>query len=248
MQACNGASMIGSLQQPIRIKVDRPTFHLKGSGYSGIKLNSVKPCRAQLESILVTGRSPFSDTAPVLETGFVDHGLNEADPDVQSIINKEKERQFKSLELIASENFTSRAVMEAVGSCLTNKYSEGLPGKGYYGGNEYTDELETLCQKRALAAFHLDENKWGVNVQLLSGLTDYDMLEKTATLFRPKLIIAGASAYPRDFDYPRMRKIADVVGAFLMMDMAHISGLVASSVVGDPFEYCAIVTTTMHKF
>ncbi|KAI9192383.1 hypothetical protein LWI28_022091 [Acer negundo] len=80
-----------------------------------------------------------------------------------------------------------------------------------------------------------------------TGLVDYDMLEKTATLFRPKLIIAGASAYPRDFDYPRMRKIADAVGAFLMMDMAHIGGIVAASVVGDPFEYCDIVTTTTHR-
>ncbi|KAH9726403.1 serine hydroxymethyltransferase 3 [Citrus sinensis] len=228
-------------------------------------------------------------------SSFVDYSLGEADPEVCEIITKEKERQFKSLELIASENFTSRAVMEAVGSCLTNKYSEGLPGKRYYGGNEYIDELETLCQKRALAAFNLDENKWGVNVQPLSGspanfevytailkphdrimgldlphgghlshgfmtpkrrvsgtsiyfesmpyrldestgLVNYDMLEKTAILFRPKLIIAGASAYPRDFDYPRLRQIADAVGAFLMMDMAHISGL-----------YCDVVTTTTHK-
>nr|KJB65593.1 hypothetical protein B456_010G102600 [Gossypium raimondii] len=292
MQACNGAAMMGSLQQPIWVKGNRPIFPLKGYG---LKLNSVKPCRAQLESSLVTGKPPSSDSFPVAETRFVDHGLSEADPEVRAIINKEKERQFKSLELIASENFTSRAVMEAVGSCLTNKYSEGLPGKRYYGGNEYIDELEILCQKRALAAFHLDENKWGVNVQPLSGspanfevytailnphdrimgldlphgghlshgfmtpkrrvsgtsiyfesmpyrldestgnsslllrlnwfsgwyaylvvdliclkfgtgLVDYDMLEKTATLFRPKLIICGASAYPRDFDYPRMRK------------------------------------------
>ncbi|XP_040971285.1 serine hydroxymethyltransferase 3, chloroplastic isoform X2 [Gossypium hirsutum] len=262
MQACNGAAMMGSLLQPIWVKGNRPIFPLKGYG---LKFNSVKPCRAQLESSLVTGKPPSSDSFPVVETRFVDHGLSEADPEVRAIINKEKERQFKSLELIASENFTSRAVMEAVGSCLTNKYSEGLPGKRYYGGNEYIDELEILCQKRALAAFHLDENKWGVNVQPLSGspanfevytailnphdrimgldlphgghlshgfmtpkrrvsgtsiyfesmpyrldestgLVDYDMLEKTATLFRPKLIICGASAYPRDFDYPRMRK------------------------------------------
>ncbi|KAL4298009.1 hypothetical protein GQ457_12G031560 [Hibiscus cannabinus] len=308
MQACGGAAMAGSLQQPLR--VNKPSFPLKGYRNTGfphqIKLNSVKPCRAQLEGSLVTGKPSSSLSVPVLENSFVDHGLSEADPEVCSIISKEKERQFKSLELIASENFTSRAVMEAVGSCLTNKYSEGLPGKRYYGGNEYIDELETLCQKRALAAFHLDEKKWGVNVQPLSGspanfevytailnphdrimgldlphgghlshgfmtpkrrvsgtsiyfesmpyrldestgLVDYDMLEKTATLFRPKLIIAGASAYPRDFDYPRMRKIADAVGAFLMMDMAHISGLVAASVVADPFEYCDIVTTTTHK-
>ncbi|KAL6125636.1 hypothetical protein ACLB2K_073691 [Fragaria x ananassa] len=266
---------------------------------------------SNIQGSLVTGRpsSPASVQVPKFGdngSSFVDNALSEADPEVLAIIEKEKERQFKSLELIASENFTSRAVMETVGSCLTNKYSEGLPGKRYYGGNEHIDELETLCQKRALDAFHLDGKKWGVNVQPLSGspanfevytavlnphdrimgldlphgghlshgfmtpkrrvsgtsiyfesmpyrldestgLIDYDMLEKTATLFRPKLIIVGASAYPRDFDYPRMRKIADAAGAFLMMDMAHISGLVAASVVANPFEYCDIVTTTTHK-
>ncbi|KAL5787611.1 hypothetical protein ACOSP7_004560 [Xanthoceras sorbifolium] len=314
MQACSGAAVMGSLQQPICAKGS--LFPSKGSGMHGfsnhVRLSLVKPCRSSsIEGSLFTGRPLSSVSVPVPEIGgkessFVDYGLSEADPEVREIIHKEKERQFKSLELIASENFTSRAVMEAVGSCLTNKYSEGLPGKRYYGGNEYIDELETLCQKRALAAFHLDEKKWGVNVQPLSGspanfevytailnphdrimgldlphgghlshgfmtpkrrvsgtsiyfesmpyrldestgLVDYDMLEKTATLFRPRLIIAGASAYPRDFDYPHMRKIADAVGAFLMMDMAHISGLVAASVVGDPFEYCDIVTTTTHK-
>ncbi|RHN48922.1 putative glycine hydroxymethyltransferase [Medicago truncatula] len=175
---------------------------------------------------------------------------------------------------MASENYTSRAVMEALGSCCTNKYSEGSPGNRYYGGNVNIDEIEILCQERALAAIHLDSNKWGVNVQPLSGspansavydailephdrimyldlahgghlshghmtptrkvsstskyfttmpyhlddLTgriDYHMLAKTASIFRPKLIIAGASAYPRDIDYARMRKIADGVGAFL---------------------------------
>ncbi|KAG6772630.1 hypothetical protein NC652_017672 [Populus alba x Populus x berolinensis] len=314
MQATSGAAVMGSLQQPVLSK--GLAFPMKRSVIIGfpyqVKLNSVKPCRASsLEGSLVTGRPPSSVSVPIPETGadissFKDYGLSEADPEVLGIIKKEKDRQFKSLELIASENFTSRAVMEAVGSCLTNKYSEGLPGKRYYGGNEYIDELEILCQKRALASFNLDGNNWGVNVQPLSGspanfevytallkphdrimgldlphgghlshgfmtpkrrvsgtsiyfesmpyrldestgLVDYDMLEKTAILFRPKLIIAGASAYPRDFDYPRMRKIADAVGAFLMMDMAHISGLVAASVVADPFEYCDVVTTTTHK-
>ncbi|XP_048329979.2 serine hydroxymethyltransferase 3, chloroplastic [Ziziphus jujuba] len=312
MQACGGAAIMDSIQQPVWAKGISPS--LKGFSISGfpqqIKLNS-KPCKfSYIEGSLASARQPSSASVPVLEIrgngSFVDHGLSEADPEVSTIIGKEKERQFKSLELIASENFTYRAVMEAVGSCLTNKYSEGLPGKRYYGGNEYIDELETLCQKRALDAFHLDEKKWGVNVQPLSGspanfevytailnphdrimgldlphgghlshgfmtpkrrvsgtsiyfesmpyrldistgLVDYDMLEKTANLFRPKLIIAGASAYPRDFDYPRMRKIADEVGAFLLMDMAHISGLVAASVVADPFEFCDIVTTTTHK-
>ncbi|KAK6140845.1 hypothetical protein DH2020_025413 [Rehmannia glutinosa] len=314
MQACGGSAMINSIQQTVWTK--GPIFPSKWIGTSGcpthVKLSSVKPCRSsQLEGSLVTGRPPSSVSVPIPEIGgdgknFVDYGLSEADPEVRAIIDKEKNRQFRSLELIASENFTSRAVMEAVGSCLTNKYSEGLPGKRYYGGNEYIDELEILCQERALAAFNLDGNKWGVNVQPLSGspanfevytailsphdrimgldlphgghlshgfmtakrrvsgtsiyfesmpyrldestgLVDYDMLEKTATLFRPKLIIAGASAYPRDFDYPRMRKIADAVGAFLMMDMAHISGLVSASVVANPFEFCDIVTTTTHK-
>lgn len=308
-----GSAVMGCVQQPCWVKGSL-VFAPKGSvnvvGFPHqARLSGLKSCRcsSQLEASVVAGKAPSSVSvaAPVIG-GFQDNPLGEVDPEVRSLIDHEKQRQFRSLELIASENFTYRAVMEAVGSCLTNKYSEGLPGKRYYGGNEYIDELEILCQQRALAAFHLDGEKWGVNVQPLSGspanfevytailkphdrlmgldlphgghlshgfmtpkrrvsgtsvyfesmpyrlnestgLVDYDMLEKTANLFRPKLIIAGASAYPRDFDYPRMRKIADAVGAFLMMDMAHISGLVAASVVADPFEYCDIVTTTTHK-
>ena len=202
--------------------------------------------------------------------------------------------------------------MECLGSCLTNKYSEGYPHHRYYGGNEFIDQIEELCQKRALEAYHLDAEKWGVNVQPYSGspanlavytgllrpgsrmmgldlpsgghlthgyytfnaktrvrkplsgssiffetlpyhvdaqtgLIDYDELEKMANVYKPELIVAGYSAYPRDLDYARFRKIADACGAILMMDMAHISGLVATGEMSNPFEYCDIVTTTTHK-
>lgn len=232
--------------------------------------------------------------------------LADKDPEVWHIIQEEKQRQYGCLELIASENFTSRAVMEAMGSCLTNKYSEGQPLKRFYGGNEFIDQVELLCQKRALAAFKLDETQWCVNVQPLSGspanfavytallkpgdrllglalahgghlthghqteskkisssshyfeaqsyfcdtetfLIDYDALAKQALEFKPHILIAGASAYPQDFDYKRFREIADSCGAILMCDMAHYSGLIASGLMNSPFEYCDIVTSTTHK-
>ncbi|KAJ3344085.1 Serine hydroxymethyltransferase, cytosolic [Gonapodya sp. JEL0774] len=232
--------------------------------------------------------------------------LKEDDPEMYELIQKEMYRQYSCLELIASENFTSQAVMEANGSALTNKYSEGLPGARYYGGNEFIDQIEEICRARALKAFDLDSSKWGVNVQsysgstanfsaytaliqphdrlmgldlscgghlthgfytpkkkvsssaiyfesfpykvdMTTGLLDYDKLEENAKVFRPKLLICGASAYPRDWDYARLRKIADDSGAYLMMDMAHISGLVAAQEQNNPFEYCDVVTTTTHK-
>lgn len=230
----------------------------------------------------------------------------ENDSEVNSILNREYKRQLCSLELIASENFTSVAVLQANGTIFTNKYSEGYPGKRYYGGNEYIDELEDLCKSRALRVFSLNEAEWDVNVQSYSGSTanfsvytgllnpgekimgldlpsgghlthgyktekrkisnssiyfdsmpyvinketfliDYDDLEKRADEFKPKIIIVGASAYSRDYDYNRFRQIANKNGCYLMADISHISGLVASELLNSPFEYCDIVTTTTHK-
>ncbi|KAF8067720.1 serine hydroxymethyltransferase-domain-containing protein [Lyophyllum atratum] len=232
--------------------------------------------------------------------------LAEIDPEIKNIIDKETWRQYTGLELIASENLTSHATMEANGSILTNKYSEGLPHARYYGGNEYIDELEILCRQRALKAFNLDPTKWGVNVQPYSGstanfaaltaliqpndrlmglglpdgghlthgyytakkkmtassiyfqsfpygispetnLVDYDFLASQAKIFKPRLIICGASAYPRDWDYARLKQTAEKEGAWLMADIAHTSGLVAAQELNDPFEYCDVVTTTTHK-
>ncbi|TIA91718.1 hypothetical protein E3P81_01830 [Wallemia ichthyophaga] len=237
---------------------------------------------------------------------FLYKSLNQADPEIDQIIKDETHRQFTGLELIASENLTSLAVLEANGSILSNKYSEGLPGARYYGGNQHIDRLEKLCQKRALEAFDLDENVWGVNVQPYSGSTanfaaftallqpqdrimglglpdgghlthgyytakkkitassiyfqsfpyqvdrstgliDYDTLETNANLFKPRLLVCGGSAYPRDWDYERLRKVADQHGSYLLMDMAHISGLVSGKVQNSPFDLCDVVTTTTHK-
>lgn len=234
-----------------------------------------------------------------------DPPLSSADPELFDLIEHERTRQWGGIELIASENFTSRAVLECLGSCLTNKYSEGLPAARYYGGNEFIDQIEVLAQKRALKAFGVSEEEWMVNVQPYSGspanlavytallnphdrlmglalqcgghLThgfytpkkkvsassiffeslpyglgpdgriDYDALAASALAFMPKLIIAGGSAYSRDYDYARLRTIADSVGAYLMCDMAHFSGLVAAGLLHTPFQHCDVVTTTTHK-
>ncbi len=223
--------------------------------------------------------------------------LAEADPEVYSLIEREAERQHSQLELIASENFTSEAVLEATASVFTNKYAEGYPGKRYYGGCEITDVVENLARDRAKQLFGADyvnvqphsgsqanqaayaavlspgDKIMGLNLahgghlthghQLnFSGKTyqvipysvrkederiDYGEVERLAQEHRPRMIIAGASAYPRIIDFARFRKIADAVNAIFLVDMAHISGLVAAGVHPNPCEYADIVTSTTHK-
>jgi glycine hydroxymethyltransferase len=231
--------------------------------------------------------------------------LRDVDPEVSQLLEEEFQRQARGIELIASENFTSRAVLECLGSIATNKYAEGQVGRRYYGGNQIIDRLESLAQKRALKAFNLDPALWSVNVQpysgsvanaavylgllkpgdLLMGLDlpsgghlthgyrtptkgisssgiyyeskpykigpdghiDYEGMETLVSTTNPRLIICGASAYPYDINYERFRTAADKVGAYLMADIAHIAGFVATGLMQSPFDYCDVVTTTTHK-
>lgn len=219
------------------------------------------------------------------------------DNEIFSIIEKENQRQHKGMELIASENFVSPQVMQAMGSCLTNKYAEGYPGHRYYGGCQCVDESETIAIERIKRLFGAEyanvqphsgaqanmavfmaclkpgDKFMGLNLAMgghlshgspvnfsgmmfqdceydvkeADGLVDYDMMEEVALRERPKLIIGGASAYSRDWDYARMRQIADKVGALLMIDMAHPAGLIAAGLLRNPLEYAHIVTSTTHK-
>jgi len=223
--------------------------------------------------------------------------LADADPEVYDAIQHEIERQHSNLELIASENFTSEAILEAAGSVFTNKYAEGYPGKRYYGGCEFTDIVENLARDRAKKLFGAEHANvqphsgsqanqaayaavcapgdvvMGLNLAHGGHLThghalnfsgktyhivpynvrkederiDYDEVERLTQEHKPKLIIAGGSAYPRILDFPRFRKIADSVGAIFLVDMAHFSGLVAAGVHPNPCEYADIVTSTTHK-
>ncbi len=214
-----------------------------------------------------------------------------------NLIQKELDRQQRGLELIASENFTSQQVMQAMGSVLTNKYAEGYPGRRYYGGCEVVDEVEQLAIDRAKKIFNVEyanvqphsgaqanaavmlallqpgdailgldlsmgghlthgspvnfsgklyqANFYGVKKE--DGLVDYEMLEKVALEKKPKLIICGASAYSRDWDYARIRAIANKINAFVLADISHPAGLIAKRLLNDPFEHCHIVTSTTHK-
>jgi len=218
------------------------------------------------------------------------------DKQIQSILDREKERQSNTIELIASENFASEAVMALAGSCFTNKYAEGYPNKRYYNGCDHADEIESLaieelkslyqcnfanvqphCGANANTAIYLaflkigdrilgmdlasgghlshgasvnisgkiyDSHHYGVDED---GWLDYDAIEKQALDISPKMIVAGASAYPRKIDFRRFREIADKVGAYLLVDMAHYSGLIAGKAYPSPIQYADFVTSTTHK-
>src|SRR5476651_1771170 len=204
-----------------------------------------------------------------------DHTLANVDPELFGAIQKENTRQHDHIELIASENYTSPAVMEAQGSQLTNKYAEGYPGKRYYGGCEFVDVVEQLAIDRAKELFgadyanvqphagsqahsgHLTHGasvsssgklynavQYGIDA---NGLIDYDEVERLAVEHKPKMIVAGFSAYSQILDFPRFREIADKVGAYLFVDMAHVAGLVAAGVYPNPVPFADVVTTTTHK-
>lgn len=228
---------------------------------------------------------------------YIDRYVKPVDPEVAEAINLEEQRQNSKLELIASENFVSRAVMAAQGGVMTNKYAEGYPGKRYYGGCEYVDVVENLARQRVkelfgaehanvqphsgaqantavyFAALTPGDTVLGMNLNHGGHLThgskvnisgkyfnfvdygvspetetiDYDQVRKAALQHRPKMIVAGASAYPRTIDFARFRTIADEVGAYLFVDMAHIAGLVAAGIHPSPIPYADFVTTTTHK-
>jgi len=229
--------------------------------------------------------------------GFFNKDIKEYDPFLSNIINKELERQQNQIELIASENIVSRSVLQAQGSVLTNKYAEGLPGKRYYGGCEFVDEVEQLAINRAKKLFNANfvnvqphsgaqanqavflsllkpgdtvlgmslaagghlthgakpnlSGKWfnaiQYGVRKDNSLIDFEEIEKLSLEHKPKLIIAGGSAYSRIIDFKKFREIANKVNAFLLVDMAHFSGLVAGGAHPNPIDYADIVTTTTHK-
>lgn len=261
-----------------------------------------KKIKLALDQILIFNQEFFNTILSTMDTDSLHHehsltALKKSDPLIASAIMAEQKRQYDHLELIASENFTSQAVMEAQGSCLTNKYAEGYPSRRWYGGCQHVDVVELLAIERALKLFggdhanvqphsgsqanmavyfaalkpgdtiltmdlahggHLTHghranfsgkmytvHHYGVSEK--DGMIDYEQLAKQAEEIKPKMITAGASAYSRIIDFKRLRSIADSVGAFLFIDMAHIAGLVAGGVHPSPVPFADFVTTTTHK-
>lgn len=246
---------------------------------------------------MACGLQLIACTMPLLAYICIKYFIMQRDTLVFDLIKQELERQRRGIELIASENFTSLQVMQAMGNVMTNKYAEGYPGRRYYGGCEIVDQTEQLAIDRLKQIFNieyanvqphsgaqanaalmlailqpgdkilgLDLSMGGhlthgsaVNfsgklyephfygVKREDGLVDYEMLEEKARTVRPKLIICGASAYSRDWDYARIRKVADEVGAFVLADIAHPAGLIAKGLLSDPFDHCHFVTSTTHK-
>src|SRR4051812_18288311 len=240
--------------------------------------------------------NPASSSAAA-PSAFFERSLAAADPELAGAVAREVERQQSQIELIASENIVSRAVLEAQGSVLTNKYAEGYPGRRYYGGCEFVDQAEQLAIDRAKKLFgcsfvnvqphsgsqanqavfmsllqpgdsflgmslaaggHLTHGspvnmsgKWfkplSYGVRRQDGLIDYDEVAALAREHKPKMIIAGGSAYPRSIDFARFRKIADEVGAYLMVDMAHFAGLIAAGIYPSPIQHAHVTTSTTHK-
>ncbi|MCE9587544.1 MAG: serine hydroxymethyltransferase [Verrucomicrobia bacterium] len=270
----------------------------------GQGLTTYKRCRDVIKSALVQIRDFVDQSSITMSQATDSHSsldsisaLAKTDPEIAAAIAAEHHRQLEHIELIASENFTSQAVMEAQGSCLTNKYAEGYPGRRWYGGCEYVDIVERLAIERAKKLFgaehanvqphsgsqanmavyfsvlqpgdkiltmdlahggHLTHGHKAnfsgklyevthYGVSQTDGRIDYDALAKQAEEVRPKMITAGASAYPREIDFARLRQIADSVGAYLFVDMAHIAGLVAGGVHPNPVPLADFVTTTTHK-
>src|SRR5437773_8472632 len=254
-------------------------------------------CPSWLEQLELRHGLTYTKSGNKMKNTKMYRPLYEADPQIAAAIDNETRRQHEGLELIASENFVSEAVLEAAGSVFTNKYAEGYPGKRYYGGCEFTDVVENLARDRAKQLFGAEhanvqphagsqanmeayaavlqpgDTILGLNLSHGGHLThghhlnfsgktykvvpygvrkederiDYDELARLADEHKPKLIISGGSAYPRTLDFPRFRQIADSVGALLLVDMAHFSGLVAGRAHPNPCEYADIVTSTTHK-
>ncbi len=270
-------------------------------GYPGRWIANPPRCRVEADALVSSRKSPpltvSQGSKPVVASTFFSAALANADPEIAAAIKEELHRQQSQIELIASENIVSRAVLEAQGSIMTNKYAEGYPGRRYYGGCEFVDVAERLAIERAKALFnckfanvqphsgaqanqavfqallqpgdtfmgmdlaaggHLthgspanQSGKWfkpvAYTVRQDNHLIDYDALAETAAREKPKLIIAGGSAYSRAIDFARFREIADSVGAYLMVDMAHYAGLIAAGVYPSPLPHAHIVTTTTHK-